>query len=218
MRQSGTNRPAAAGFTLVELLVVMAVIAILLTLLVPVISSSREQANIVQTNAIIDGVSMALDSYRQVHNTYPPDQGPGDADKSSECLVYYLSGGSIAYNPNTQPDYEWADPLFQDTTGDGSGRMAHTIYYEFKRGQLEDGDNDNVPELVDPWRIRFIYNTGSSTNSTYNQYNAPKHRLRKYDLFSAGPDKEFGTSDDINNWDDSKGYLYGSYNLNSGDH
>ena len=47
-------------------------------------------------------------------------------------------------------------------------------------------------ELIDPWQRRLIYNTGSSTNSTYNQNGAAKHNVRRFDILSAGPDRLYG--------------------------
>jgi prepilin-type N-terminal cleavage/methylation domain-containing protein len=195
------------GFTLVELLVVMGVIAILMSLLVPTLHMIRTQTNITRAESIIMGLSTALDQYKQIHYRYPPDKGTGtDAalEKSSECLVYYLSGGSIAYNPSSAPDdYPWKHDLYKDSTADGTGRRAWTIYYSFKENMLTDADKDKLPELKDPWDKRFIYNSGSGTDGSFNQYGAPKHNLRKYDLFAAGPDREYGTKDDIKNWNDS---------------
>jgi len=204
---------ARCGFTLVELLVVMGVIAILMALLVPTLGSIRKQANVARAQAIIHGVSMALDAYKQAQYVYPPDKATGlnaSLNKSSECLVYFLSGGSIWWNSSSPSSYPWRHLLFKDPTGDGTGRRAWTIYYEFKENMLIDDDGDKIPELIGPWQKRFIYNSGSSSDGNYNQFGAPKHHLKKFDLFNRGPDMTAGTDDDIENWDDSLSDNYAS--------
>lgn len=215
-RQSGARR----AFTLVELLVVMSVIAILMSLLVPTLNAIRGQVNETRVISIIEGVSMALEQYKQTFYTYPPDRMTGkhaDLDKSSECLVYCLSGASIAYNPSSPPaNYPWQHTLFQDSSVDGSARRAMTIFYQFKENTLADQDKDKVPELIDPWQHRLVYNSGAPTSGTFpdrqswNQYSAPFHNLKKFDIISAGRDGKFGTSDDLKNWKDS---LSDKYNM-----
>ena len=218
-RTTERMRGRRRAFTLIELLVVMGVIAILMTLLVPTLGAIRRQANITRAHAIIHGVSMALDAYKSVHHMYPPDKGTtlhANLDKSSECLVYFLSGMSIAYDPsNPPPNYPWKHSLFQDNSADGNKRRSWKVYYEFKGTMLADGDKDKVPELIGPWMERFIYNTGSTGSSGWNQYGAARHRLGRFDLFSGGPDRKYGTDDDVTNWDDSNSDNYSS--LGSGD-
>jgi prepilin-type N-terminal cleavage/methylation domain-containing protein len=197
------------AFTLIELLVVMAVIAILLGLLVPTLGAIRKQVNIVRTEAIITGIAMALDQYKVVQYRYPPDKAteitasPGQLNKSSECLVYYLSGGSIAWKTLTEPpNYPWQNTIFRDPSGDGTLRKAMFTYYPFKDRMLVDSDADKIPELIDPWGGRIIYNAGS-TGTSYNQRSAPVHNINKYDLLSAGPDRKLDTTaDNVKNWDD----------------
>ncbi len=211
------------GFTLVELLVVMGIIAILMALLVPTLGAIREQANINKVTAIVQGVSTALEAYKQVHLTYPPDYdatfastGTGTPRRcySSECLVYYLSGGSIYYIQGTSsPTYPWQHAVYKV-----SGRKDMTVYYPFNRNVLDDRDKDGAPELLDPWGRRFVYNTGGATNyptSPYNQYGAPAHNQGRFDIITAGPDKKYaGTSanDDITNYDDQLPDNYDRFN------
>ena len=213
---ASTRRVGRAGFTLIELLVVMGVIALLLALLVPTLGKIREQVNVSRVVATIEGVSMALEAYKDVHKRYPPDRHPM-LGKSSQCLVYYLSGGSIFYDPTTSPaDYPWRHSLY-DTSGNGAGRRDLTVYYSFNTKLLKDAGG-NAPGLIDPWQHRLIYNSGAGSNGTYNQYAAAKHGERKYDIFAAGPDGVYGTEDDVVNWRDRLSWGYDTYGLNDGTH
>ncbi len=189
------------AFTLVELLVVMAVIAILMSLLVPTLSAVRKQVNIAKGESLIQGVSTALDEYNQMYGTYPPNKSTNvhaQLDLTAECLVYYLSGASISYDPGNVPTgYRWTHSVFQDTSQDGSGRRSAPIFYEFHHSDLMDGDGDNIPELKGPFGKRVFYNPVGTSDGPTNQFGQPRYRLDSFDLFFAGPDGEYDTSEDI---------------------
>ena len=202
------------AFTLIELLVVMGVLVILLTLLIPTLHKIRERVAVTKIEAMVNGISMALDQYRTFNNVYPPDKTP-TLDKTSEALAWALSGASIVYVPGTSsPTYPWRHAAYQDTTADGSGRRSLNVFYEFKSATLIDRDADLAPEVVDHWGKRLIFNTGSSVDGNYNQYGAPRRGLKRFDIFSAGPDKLFGTADDITSWGSST-EVYNDYNYNT---
>ncbi len=72
MRVVGTNRKAARrGFTLVELLVVVAVIAILAAMLLPALSSARSAADSAACRGNLHQLSLGMDMYVLQEGTYP---------------------------------------------------------------------------------------------------------------------------------------------------
>jgi prepilin-type N-terminal cleavage/methylation domain-containing protein len=68
------------GFTLVELLVVLAIIGILVSLLLPAVQAARETARRLQCAHNLMQLGVALGSYESAHGVYPPgtieEKGP----------------------------------------------------------------------------------------------------------------------------------------------
>ena len=61
------------GFTLLELLVVLAILAILIAIAVPVYKGQKEKAAITAHNANVRVLETAVESYRQDKGEYPKD-------------------------------------------------------------------------------------------------------------------------------------------------
>ncbi len=62
-----------AGFTLIEILVVVAIIGILISIILPVLSRVRDQAKVTRTKALMDVLSIACDLYyNDWGGIYPP--------------------------------------------------------------------------------------------------------------------------------------------------
>lgn len=65
-------REPRRGFTLVELIVVVAIIAMLMALLVVLVRSTQEGARHAQTRALIEHLDTACDLYREEQGQFPP--------------------------------------------------------------------------------------------------------------------------------------------------
>jgi prepilin-type processing-associated H-X9-DG protein/prepilin-type N-terminal cleavage/methylation domain-containing protein len=92
------GRPLARGFTLVELLVVIGIIALLISILLPTLGSARRQAQTTACIAKLQQIMVAANLHRVDHKDYYPvagflpDTQPGEALGDPYAVRYsYLS-------------------------------------------------------------------------------------------------------------------------------
>ncbi len=77
------------GFTLIEILIVISIIALLMAILTPALSRAREQARIVVANAELYGIGIALEAYSiNNSNKYPPTRA--DCPEDVRAHIYPL--------------------------------------------------------------------------------------------------------------------------------
>src|SRR5688572_29578189 len=74
MRRRSNRLPS--GFSLVELLVVISIIAVLVGLLMPTISGARQQSLSVKCASNLRQIGIALESYNQAYHRLPDAQRP----------------------------------------------------------------------------------------------------------------------------------------------
>jgi len=91
--------PLAAGFTLVELLVVIAVIGILAGMLFATIPGITRKRTLATATAELNEVSTAIEAYKAKYGFYPPDN-PGYVAINP---LYYELSGTVSANGGYQP-------------------------------------------------------------------------------------------------------------------
>jgi prepilin-type N-terminal cleavage/methylation domain-containing protein/prepilin-type processing-associated H-X9-DG protein len=123
-------RFARCGFTLVELLVVIAVVAILIALLLPAVGSVRAAARRTQCLNHVKQLGLALHNYHDVHRVFPPGVvgdvnslgDPGTAEGSPlswmQPLLPYLEQTSL---------YNEISPHFASTLAAHRYPLRHTV-------------------------------------------------------------------------------------------
>ena len=105
-RRPSLRRPAEAGFTLIEIMVVVAIIAILGATVVPLIMDRPDQARVVRANADISSFESALELYKLDNFAYP------STEQGLQALVEKPSG-----DPEPQNWKPYVKTLQQDPWG-----------------------------------------------------------------------------------------------------
>jgi prepilin-type N-terminal cleavage/methylation domain-containing protein/prepilin-type processing-associated H-X9-DG protein len=104
---TSTPRPGRGGFTLVELLVVITIIAILIGLLLPAVQMAREAGRRADCLNKIHQIVIALQHHLEAHGSFPPGIASGTTGSKA-----YVTGGNAAGSYVTGPN--WLMNLFDE--------------------------------------------------------------------------------------------------------
>jgi prepilin-type N-terminal cleavage/methylation domain-containing protein len=193
------QRHGLRSFTLVEMLAVIAVIAILAGLTISAFSGVMKTAARSRTRTEIKAFSTALESYKADNGAFPIPISPvfssaGSYDNSGYNAALYQASSAQLYESLTgQTNYGEPPPT------PASGIV---IYYAFKPSQL---GNDtaataaNGPVYIkDPLGNSYGYFPGYVSSGTTN---APINGYGSFDLWSTGGDAtDAMTNTWIDNW------------------
>jgi general secretion pathway protein G len=136
-----------AGFTLIEIMVVVIILGILGALVIPKIMSKPDQARIVAAQADIRNISSALDMYKLDNFSYP------STSQGLQALVTKPSGTPEAKNWNTDgylaklPKDPWGNPYQYISPG------AHGAFDLYSWGaDGKEGGQDKEADIVS-WEV-----------------------------------------------------------------
>jgi prepilin-type N-terminal cleavage/methylation domain-containing protein len=208
-----TNRRRAAdarGFTLVELLIVIAILGVLAAAFLPDILGAQESANDVATTANLDRLAKACETFQRAHGYYPPD----DLQDPEGKLEFKSDNG---LNTGIESLLAFVSQSNRDGT-DLSDLGILLINSDADKGEMMPllSRSDRV-EVADAWGTPIVYFSKTSRSGGFGkpqtvslplsgQTVEVRARLnaeglpiggRKFQLLSAGKDLEFGTADDI---------------------
>lgn len=102
------------GITLVELIVVLAILALLAALLFPAVQQARESARRMRCQSNLRQWGAAIQAYETHRGTFPPGQMAISPSSSFVPLVLpYVENGGLHYDLN----FAWCDPANQKAVG-----------------------------------------------------------------------------------------------------
>jgi prepilin-type N-terminal cleavage/methylation domain-containing protein/prepilin-type processing-associated H-X9-DG protein len=108
MKPRPAGPPRGPGFTLVELLVVMAILALLVALLLPAVQAAREAARRAQCSNNLRQLALAMQAYHEGNECFPPGGLP-----SSRLSTPFNCGGLGSWSAQSRMlPYIEMSPLF----------------------------------------------------------------------------------------------------------
>lgn len=157
------------GFTLVEMLIVLGVIAILAGLCYPLIRGATAKAQEVACLGQLNSLGVALQAYIQEHNDQLPELAQGRSSKADEVpvletvLLPYLGTAAAFQCPADKKEFaKTGSSYFWNSTQNGLRTSQLTLFGMQNRP-------DRVPLIYDkeawhPHKANFLYGDMSRAN------------------------------------------------------
>jgi prepilin-type N-terminal cleavage/methylation domain-containing protein/prepilin-type processing-associated H-X9-DG protein len=120
MGASHPARPVRSGFTLIEILVVIAIIGVLVALLVPAVQSAREAARRTQCLNNLKQIGIALHHYQTDRNVFPPGYVSQQDNQGNDLGAGWAWASMILPQLDSQPLYNAINFRLPDTFPDNS--------------------------------------------------------------------------------------------------
>jgi prepilin-type N-terminal cleavage/methylation domain-containing protein len=156
----GRRKGRVEGFTLIELMVVIVIIAILMSIAIAVVQGIVSRARTTRTEGLVRMLSEACNLYKQDFDQYPPGQ-------DSVALHQALGSPRIVILSRMQ---------------EGNITSRKGPYIEFRAGMLEKGAPSLQPPppsaIVDAWDNPIHYRSKG------------QHNKKGVDIWSEGPKKD----------------------------
>ena len=190
-------RETNAAFTLVEMLTVMAVIAVLASLVVSVNAFAHKKAALVRAEGEIKTMIAASEAYKADFGSYPQgDTGDASAQSPTVLVCPVING-----NPTDKIYQKACQVLYKALSGDvlANGKATEKSYCEFRPDQLRKSPSGEILHIQDPFGNSYGYSTTAAVAEETFRQRLEKSPLAKrlspyqvggfnttYDLWSTG--------------------------------
>lgn len=204
---SDPGRASTRGFSLIEILVVLTIIAMLMGFTVVAVGKYREAGRVADCQARVEAMSVWASSYADRMGDFPPSRlaslGVRNANTVNEGIEAFVAALRDASYGGSRPNENWLGNT-DDDTGEGLDAV--------------DG-SQALLEILDPWDspMTYVGSTQYDTPVTYRltdgdvqedvevvalrqTLTGAYHQFESFQIRSAGPDRLFDTEDDIANF------------------
>jgi prepilin-type N-terminal cleavage/methylation domain-containing protein len=175
------------GFTLIELAVVLAIIAVLAAVLTPMVSGYLDQARVARAQADVRTIADSIKLYNRDTGRWPIYDIPGDYSGDTPQHIELgttgttpTAGGGWTLSGATLATTSLEIYINSDLTGVGNASFPRAGFRGPYVGTVD----------TDPWGHRYLLNAGNL------RYKSPNNGNHAY-IISAGPDGILQTNRDV---------------------
>ena len=128
MKADPAARPRIRGFTLIESLVVASTVSIILSIAMPALQQSRQDARNVDCRNKLKQIALAMHNYHDVFNTFPPGwisrdaTGQGHPSTGWQVSILPFVEQAPLYN-----NLNLVDPVYETAPGDSGARQLKDV-------------------------------------------------------------------------------------------
>lgn len=210
IRTPHAARRTRKGFTLIEMLVVIAIIAILAGLMFPAITKAMDSARRSKAGAEVRAIATAVSLFYNDHGYMPvpltaqgyrPGSGNGNWGQE-QTQPFPGSGDRSDFNPNSPP--EWAREarnILRVLTNETQGMSTEwATLNRYNKSYLNLENPGTLPgEVLDPWDGQYAIKLDRDHNGLIQYQSGNRQHRTRAVVVSAGRDRIFQNRDDVAN-------------------